>query len=98
MARLYLPPPLYAHLMPHFETLGGLVGSALDGEAAAADRNPPQLHHRNRRGEDVQHIEYHPAYLSMTRRAFSDYGFAAMSHRPGCWAGLPPCQRQRNTP
>ena len=83
MARLYLPPPLYAHLMPHFETLGGLVGGALDGEAAAADRNPPQLHHRNRRGEDVQHIEYHPAYLSMTRRAFSDYGFAAMSHRPG---------------
>jgi len=83
MARLYLPPPLSAHLMPHFETLGALVGSALDGEAAAADRNPPQLHHRNRRGEDVQHIEYHPAYLSMTRRAFSDYGFAAMSHRPG---------------
>jgi alkylation response protein AidB-like acyl-CoA dehydrogenase len=83
MARLYLPPALFEHLKPHFAALGGLVGGALDAEAAAADRNPPVLHHRNRRGEDLQHIEYHPAYLSMTQRAFSDYGFAAMSHRPG---------------
>ena len=83
MARLYLPADLFAHLAPHFSALGALVGGALDAEAAAADRNPPVLHHRNRRGEDVQHIAYHPAYLRMARRAFGDYGLAAMSHRPG---------------
>ncbi len=83
MAGLYLPPALCDHLAPHFAALGALVGGALDEEAALADRNPPVLHHRNRRGEDRQHIAYHPAYLSMTRRAFADYGFAAMSHRPG---------------
>ena len=96
MAQLYLPPELYAHLAPHFSALGALVGGALDAEAAVADRNPPVLHHRNRRGEDVQHIEYHPAYLSMTRRAFGDYGFAAMSHRAGVlgWpAPLPPAAK-----
>ncbi len=93
MAQLYLPPELYAHLAPHFSALGALVGGALDAEAAVADRNPPELHHRNRRGEDAQHIEYHPAYLAMTRRAFADYGFAAMSHRAGVlgWpAPMPP--------
>jgi len=81
LARLYLPAALYAHLEPHLTALGALVGGALDAEAAAADRNPPVLHHRNRRGEDAQHIEYHPAYLAMARRAFGDYGLAAMSHR-----------------
>ena len=96
MARLYLPAPLYAHLEPHLATLGGLVGGALDAEAAAADRNPPRLVHRNRRGEDAQSIEYHPAYLAMARRAFADYGLAAMSHRPGVlgWpAPMPPAAK-----
>jgi len=96
MAGLYLPPDLHAHLTPHFAALGALVGGALDAEAAAADRNPPVLHHRNRRGEDTQHIEYHPAYQSMSRRAFSDYGFAAMSHRAGIlgWpAPMPPAAK-----
>ena len=83
LARLYLPPALYAYLEPHLAALGALVGGALDAEAAAADRNPPILHHRNRRGEDAQQVEYHPAYRSMERRAFGDYGLAAMSHRPG---------------
>ena len=83
MAGLYLPPALFAHLQPHMSQLGALVGDALDAEAAAADRNPPVLHHRNRRGEDAQSIEYHPAYRAMERRAFADYGLAAMSHRPG---------------
>ena len=96
MARLYLPPALCAHLAPHLAALGALVGGTLDAEAAAADRNPPQLHHRNRRGEDAQSIEYHPAYLSMARRAFGDYGLAAMSHRPGVlgWpAPMPPAAK-----
>ncbi len=96
MAGLYLPPDVFAHLAPHFTALGALVGDQLDEEAAAADRNPPALHHRNRRGEDAQHIEYHPAYLSMSRRAFADYGFAAMSHRPGVlgWpAPMPPAAK-----
>jgi len=96
MARHHLPPDLHAHLEPHLAALGALVGGTLDAEAAAADRNPPVLHHRNRRGEDVQHIEYHPAYLSMAQRAFGDYGLAAMSHRAGVlgWpAPMPPAAK-----
>ncbi len=83
MARHHLPPDLHAHLEPHLVALGALAGGALDEEAATADSNPPVLHHRNRRGEDMQHIAYHPAYRSMVQRAFGDYGLSAMSHRAG---------------
>ncbi|MDW8315183.1 MAG: acyl-CoA dehydrogenase family protein [Rhodovarius sp.] len=83
LLRHHLPPALYAHLVPHLVALGALVGAELDDEAAAADANPPVLLHRTRRGEDIQRIAYHPAYLAMARRAFADYGMAAMNHRAG---------------
>jgi acyl-CoA dehydrogenase len=80
---LYLPADLAAHVEPHLDRLGALAGGALDELAATADRNPPVLRHRSRTGEDVQGIEYHPAYREMERIAFGEFGLAAMSHRGG---------------
>ncbi|MBU8537578.1 acyl-CoA dehydrogenase family protein [Falsiroseomonas tokyonensis] len=93
LAGLYLPPDLLAHLRPHLDRLGALAGGRLDELAAIADRNPPVLHSRDRRGADRQQIEYHPAYREMERLAFGDYGLAALSHRAGVlgWpAPMPP--------
>ncbi|MBV8030272.1 MAG: acyl-CoA dehydrogenase family protein [Betaproteobacteria bacterium] len=80
---IYLPRDLYAHLRPRLRRLGALAGSALDELAATADRNPPVLHYRTRGGEDRQAIEKHPAYRRLEEVAFSEFGLAAMSHRPG---------------
>jgi len=83
LASLYLPADLCAHLQPHLDRLGALAGGRLDELAGTADRNPPRLHHRTRRGEDVQSIEKHPAYTEMESLAFGEYGLAALSHRGG---------------
>lgn len=58
---LYVPADLAAHLEPHLDRLGELAGGRLDELAGIADRNPPALSHRTRRGEDVQRIDKHPA-------------------------------------
>lgn len=79
--RLYLPEAERLHLAPHLERLGGLIGARLDDLAAAADRNPPVLHHRDRAGEDRQWIEKHPDYLEMERLAFGELALSVMSHR-----------------
>ena len=96
LASLYLEPGLLAHLRPHLERLGRLAGGSLDELAGVADRNPPVLMHRTRRGEDRQRIEKHPAYREMERLAFSEFGLAAMSHRGGVlgWdAPMPPAAK-----
>ncbi len=79
---LYLPEEDRRHLEPHFMRLGALIGDRLDDLAAAADRNPPVLHPRDRQGRDVGHVEKHPAYRELERLAFSEFEMAAMSHRP----------------
>ena len=81
--RLYLPEPVFAHLQPHFERLGGLAGGRLDELASIADKHPPTLSVRSRRGADESRIDKHPAYVEMERIAFCDLGLAAMSHRGG---------------
>ena len=83
LMRLYLPPALADHLLPHLDRLGGLAGGDLDRLAGIADRNPPVLHHRTRTGRDAQWIEKHPAFVDMERLAFGQYGIAALSHRGG---------------
>lgn len=80
---LYLPPALADHLRPHLAALGELAGDGLDELAGIADRNPPELHHRTRRGEDRQSIHKHPAYRAMEDVAFGELGLHAMSHRAG---------------
>ncbi len=96
LAALYLPPDLFEHLAPHLDRLGALAGGSLDEMAGAADRNPPTLRHRTRRGEDVQSVEKHPAFREMERLAFGEYGLAALSHRGGVlgWpAPMPPAAK-----
>ena len=96
MMDLYLPPLLSQHLAPHLDRLGALAGGELETLALTADRNPPVLHSRSRRGEDDEHIEYHPAYREMERLAFGEYGLAALSHRGGVlgWdAPMPPAAK-----
>ncbi|MFN3450355.1 MAG: acyl-CoA dehydrogenase family protein, partial [Roseococcus sp.] len=93
---LYLPADLRAVLEPRLDRLGALAGGALDALAMTADRHGPELIHRTRRGEDAQSIAYHPAYREMERLAFSEFGLAAMSHRPGVFgwpAPLPPAAK-----
>src|SRR3546814_3198883 len=58
-----------------------VCSSDLSGHTA--DKNPPVLHHRDRFGRDVQHIEYHPAYRQMEKLAYHEIGIHAMSYRPG---------------
>ncbi|GGF19701.1 oxidoreductase [Aliidongia dinghuensis] len=80
---LYLPADLARHLAPHLDRLGALAGGVLDEWAGIADHHPPVLHHRDRRGADVQSVEKHPAYRRMEELAFGEYGLAALSHRGG---------------
>ena len=93
---LYLPADLFAHLGPHFERLGALAGGRLDELALVADKHPPTLSVRDRRGNDESRIEKHPAYVELERVAFCDLGLAALSHRPGVlgWpAPMPPAAK-----
>ena len=80
---LYIPPDLLAHLRPHLSRLGQLAGGELDRLAQVADRNPPQLAQRTRTGIERQSIDKHPAYVRMEQLAYSEFGLAALSHRPG---------------
>mgnify|MGYP000520596067 CR=1 FL=1 len=51
-----------------------LATGLLSDTFASADRNPPVLHTRTRRGEDVQSLEIHPAYRELEKVAFGEYG------------------------
>ena len=89
---LYLDPATLAELQPHFDRLGDIAGGRLDELAGIADKNPPQLHARDRMGRDEDWIEYHPSYREMEQIAFGDFEFQAMSHRGvlGRKEALPP--------
>ncbi len=79
---LYLPGAELAHVERHLERLGRLVGDRLDDLAREADKTPPRLEPRNRRGEDRQSIVKAPAYVAMESLAFGEFALAALSHRP----------------
>ena len=92
LLRIHLPDPLFRHIEPHLDRLGGLAGGHLDECARLADRHGPVLHQRDRFGRDRQWIEYHPAYRELERAAYGEFGIHAMSHRKGIlgWAGTYP--------
>ena len=87
LVRLHCGEASAERLLPRLRRLGLLAGGWLDELAAEADRNPPVLHHRDRRGEDLQAVEKHPAYREMERIAFGELGLAAMSHRAALGRG-----------
>lgn len=81
--RLNMDPSGYEHFAPHFSRLGEVAGGRLDELARIVDRNPPVLEHRNRFGQDVDTIVYHPAYREMEKIGFEDFKLHAMCHVPG---------------
>src|SRR6476619_184100 len=81
LLRIHLPDPLFRHIEPHLDRLGGLAGGHLDECARLADRHTPVLHQRDRFGRDSQTIEYHPAYRELEKAAFGEFGIHAMSVR-----------------
>src|ERR1700704_501370 len=83
LLRLHLPEPLFAHIEPHLDRLGGLAGGHLGQCAKAPDRHTPVLRQRDRFGRDSQTIEYHPAYRDLEKAAFGKFGIHAMSIRKG---------------
>lgn len=80
---LYLSEQALDHFLPHFDRLGQIAGERLDDLAFLADKYTPELSTRNRRGQDVDEIYKHPAYVELERWAFSEFGMAAGSHVPG---------------
>ncbi|MCP6082564.1 hypothetical protein NL341_26575, partial [Klebsiella pneumoniae] len=52
----------------------------LDTLALSADKTPPVLASRTRRGEDRQRILKHPDYVALERVAYAELGLASMSH------------------
>src|SRR6201996_6638273 len=74
LLRIHLPDPLFRHIEPHLDRLGGLAGGHLDECARLADRHRPVLHQRDRFGSDSQYIEYHPAYRESERFGFGEFG------------------------
>ncbi|MES1924069.1 acyl-CoA dehydrogenase family protein [Salinisphaera sp. T31B1] len=78
--RVYLGDERYAELEPSLVALGRQAASELDDWALTADKNPPKLVHRNRRGEDIQCLDKHPSYVALERVAYGELGLAALSH------------------
>jgi acyl-CoA dehydrogenase len=87
-----MAPAVLEAARPHLGAMGLCAGGELDALAAAADKNPPALRSWDPRGDRVDEIAFHPAYREMERLAFSRFGLAAMSHRPGVlgWPGPVP--------
>ncbi|MGH7300246.1 MAG: acyl-CoA dehydrogenase family protein, partial [Candidatus Rokuibacteriota bacterium] len=83
---------VFERARPHLTALGEIAGDELDALAALADRNPPVLRAWDERGRRVDEIVRHPAYRRMEEIAFSRFGLAAMTHRPGVlgWPGRAP--------
>lgn len=77
---LYLPDALCRAWLPTLERLGARAGGELDTLALSADKNPPVLASRTRRGEDRQRILKHPDYVALERVAYAELGLASMSH------------------
>ena len=79
LLELHLPSKLFAHLLPHFEALGAMVGTELDELALEADKNPSVLVSEGER----QSVRKPASYRKLEEAAFGTFGLAAMSHRGG---------------
>ncbi|WP_322060736.1 acyl-CoA dehydrogenase family protein [Paraburkholderia sp. J63] len=88
LLRSYLGDAAYAAIEPQLVTLGQRASDELDALALVADRNPPTLKQRTRRGEPFQSLEKHPDYVALERVAYAELGLAAMSHRENAPAPL----------
>ncbi|MEI5997876.1 acyl-CoA dehydrogenase family protein [Paraburkholderia bengalensis] len=80
LLKSYLGERAYNGVRVRLVELGQRASDELDEWATVADHNPPVLRQRTRRGEALQRIEKHPAYVALERVAYSELGLASMSH------------------
>ena len=90
LLQLHLGDALYAELESQLVSLGQRASDELDVWASSADRNPPQLRHRTRRGDALQSIDKHPDYIALERVAYAELGLASMSHDTRAGRKAPP--------
>ncbi|MFP3567828.1 acyl-CoA dehydrogenase family protein [Paraburkholderia sp. SIMBA_030] len=90
LLKLHLGGALYRELESQLVALGQRASDELDVWALSADKNPPQLRHRTRRGEALQSIDKHPCYVALERVAYAELGLASMSHDTGEGKKAPP--------
>ena len=83
LCAMLMPAAVFERARSQLIEMGAIAGGVLDQLAAEADRNPPRLRDWNERGVRVDEIVRSAAYVAMERLAFSRFGLAAMSHRPG---------------
>lgn len=74
LLKLHLGDALYQELESQLVSLGQRASDELDVWALSADKNPPQLRHRTRRGEALQSIDKHPDYIALERVAYAEPG------------------------
>lgn len=80
LLKLHLGEARYRQMEAELISLGQRASDELDAWALTADKNPPQLHHRTRRGEALQSIDKHPDYVALERVAYAELGLASLSH------------------
>ncbi|RAS18822.1 acyl-CoA dehydrogenase family protein [Paraburkholderia bryophila] len=90
LLKLHLGDALYEELNGQFVELGQRASGELDVWALSADKNPPQLRHRTRRGEALQSIDKHPDYVALERVAYAELGLASLSHATRSGEKTPP--------
>lgn len=81
LLRSYLGTEAFDAIEAQLAALGQRASDELDALALVADKNPPTLSHRSRRGAAIQTIGKHPDYVALERVAYAELGLAAMSHR-----------------
>ncbi len=58
-----------SHLLPLLERLGGKAATEMDALSLTADRNVPELIKRDKWGQTIDEIRFHPAYWSLMQIA-----------------------------
>ncbi|HEY4000113.1 MAG TPA: acyl-CoA dehydrogenase family protein [Candidatus Xenobia bacterium] len=67
-----LPAAAVAWAEPKFQTMGEAAAGPLDELAMLADKHPPVLHPRDRHGNRVDHLEFHPAYRELQKFGYGE--------------------------
>ena len=80
LLNLYLGETGYNAIKADLVALGQRASDELDTWALSADKHPPELSMRTRRGEALQSIVKHPDYVALERVAYAELGLASMSH------------------
>ena len=88
LLRSYLGEAAFGSIEAQLVSLGLRASDELDALALVADKHPPTLEQRTRRGEATQRIDKHPDYVELERVAYAELGLAAISHRANAPAPL----------